>query len=81
MNETRADTFSKADLRNGFKGLLFNGRDYVGGVYLIRGIGYVLEVDDGQVRRVIGSHKPSEFRRAGGAQMSASRSVQHWELR
>lgn len=71
---------TKAQLIKGFRGELYNGQNFVGGVYLINGQGYVLNVEDGQVKSVIGVHAPSAFRKAGAINLSASRSVTKWEL-
>jgi hypothetical protein len=78
--QSSAEKISKSQLVKGYRGELYNGRDYVGGVYLINGQGYVLNVVDGQVKNVIGIHSPSAFKRAGGMQVSAARSECHWTL-
>lgn len=80
MTDPSAGNFSKANLRRGFQGELYSGPEYVGSVYLINGKGYVLDVECGQVKRVIGVHDPKSFRRIGRSEISESRYVQNWEL-
>jgi hypothetical protein len=71
---------TKAQLIKGFRGEVYNGNEFVGGVYLVNGQGYVLEVSDGQVKNVIGIHSPKAFRKVGSVNLSATRSVTKWEL-
>ena len=71
---------TRQQLKNGFRGHLYNGREFVGGVYLIDGKGYVLDVEYGEVRKVIAIHDPKNFRRTGSERLSESRSVTVWEV-
>lgn len=71
---------TKTQLKNGYRGELYNGKDFVGGVYMIEGQGYVLDVEYGQVKRIIGVHAPKDFHHIGGMQLSAGRSEVRWSL-
>lgn len=75
-----ASHITSQQLKSGFRGHLYNGRDFVGGVYLIDGKGYVLDVEYGRAKKIIAIHDPKDFRKAGAERLSESRSVTVWEV-
>ena len=74
-------SITKTQLKKGYRGDLWNGSNYIGGVYLIEGKGLVLNVEYGRVIAVLGTHEPKAFRKVGSTRVSASQSVTNWELR
>ncbi len=66
-----------------YRGELYNGKDYVGNIWLINGRGYV-GVPEGSrtiTKMLPGSFDPKAFVRNGGAQLSANQYVKFWNFK
>ncbi len=94
MNDTAAvadlTNLTRLQLRKAYRGEFYklNGpkfsfatAEFLGSVYLVDGLGWVLNVEDGKVISVVsGPHDPKLFKKVGTLQLSATQSVTNWTM-
>lgn len=73
-------TFTRKQLRDGWRGEFYRDGEFLGLVYLIEGLGYVLDVEYGKVNKIVETHSPASFKKIGKYRVSASQEVQRWTV-
>jgi hypothetical protein len=70
--------FTREQLRQGFRGEAYRGREFVGQVYMVDGRAFVANVENGVVRSAT-EYAPSQFKRSGGYDAPGGR-VDKWQI-
>ena len=80
-NEPKID---KKWMKKHYKGELYDKKtgDYIGNIYWEGkdNLAYVLSVEYGKVKKIIGKYNPTKFKQAGKLKVSQAQSVQKWEF-